>query len=422
MSITSEEWNQISAQLEVHHALFYQMWQMGRPVFDESIKTAAVAFDPAGEFFAFIFNPQFWQGLNLEERKFVICHEALHVIFNHGIRTIGAKDQKLVNIALDLVVNHSLVDKFGFNRAALPVAKDACWIDTIFTPEQIANGPILSNQSFEYYYLKLHQCVEEQLAKFSSLDDHSELGNIDSEQMGSIIDKLDKALSDQEKLAIKDVLERQTETEESDKEHHSRGTGSAGLWHFVDTSKVKKKKKWETVIKRWSRKFMKKADESVEQWARKARRFATLGDELILPTEMDDEHWDKDKIWVWFFQDCSGSCIHLKDRFFKAAKSLPKDTFEVKLHTFDTRVFELEGNSKGVWGGGGTSFTCIEQYIQNYVKQHKVPYPKAVFVITDGMGNRVQPEQPKNWYWFLSYNYRNCIPPECNVFELANFE
>lgn len=421
MSISPEEWNQISAELEVHHALFYQMWQMGRPIFDKSIETAAVSFDPIGEFVNFIFNPDFWEKLNLEERKFVICHEALHVIFNHGIRTTSAKSRELANIALDLIVNHALVDKFGFSRSSLSIGEELIWLDRVFGPEAVESGEIKKNQTFEYYYLKL-KAEAQDLSKFVSLDDHSTLGGIDSEQMNGIIGKLDGILSNQEKMAIKDVIEGMTEDLKQDKQRLSRGTSSLGAWHFVDISKVKKKKKWETVIQRWSRKYMKRAEDSVEQWARRARRFATLPNDLMLPTEMDEDHWQKDKIQVWFFQDCSGSCIHLKDRFFKAAKSLPKDTFEVKMHTFDTRVFEIDNNSKGVWGGGGTSFSCIERYIQNYIKEHKQSYPAAVFCITDGMGDLVHPERPENWYWFLSYNYRYCIPQKSQVFELANFE
>jgi len=49
-------------------------------------------------------------------------------------------------------------------------------------------------------------------------------------------------------------------------------------------------------------------------------------------------------------------------------------------------------------------------------------YPKAVFVITDGYGDQINPKKPKNWYWFLSNDYRRCIPDTCNVFNLSEFE
>ena len=218
-------------------------------------------------------------------------------------------------------------------------------------------------------------------------------------------------------------MEKHTQTEDGDEPGGKQaGKGSLGAWHFVTKEPVKRKKKWETVIKKWSKKYMKKDTDSIEQWARLARRFALLPTDLMLPSEMDEDSWSQDRIQVWFFQDCSGSCIGLKDRFFRAAKSLPKDRFDVKMHTFDTSVFEVDINQGRVRGGGGTSFTCMENYIQQYIKKHNQSYPKAIFVITDGMGNHVRPQHPENWYWFLSYNYKYCIPNESQIFMLNEFE
>ena len=46
----------------------------------------------------------------------------------------------------------------------------------------------------------------------------------------------------------------------------------------------------------------------------------------------------------------------------------------------------------------------------------------AVFVITDGAGDYVKPENAKKWYWFLSENYTNCIPKNSNIFLLKDYE
>ena len=44
----------------------------------------------------------------------------------------------------------------------------------------------------------------------------------------------------------------------------------------------------------------------------------------------------------------------------------------------------------------------------------------AVFVITDGAGDYIKPENPKKWYWFLSENYRSCIPKNSYIFSLKD--
>lgn len=63
---------------------------------------------------------------------FVICHEALHIILNHGKRFQEKENPKIFNIAVDIVVNHSLVKDFGFIREEIDAKNEYCWIDTIF--------------------------------------------------------------------------------------------------------------------------------------------------------------------------------------------------------------------------------------------------------------------------------------------------
>lgn len=398
--ISSEEWMQITSQLENHHALFYQMWVMGRPIFDDTVPTAAVSFDKNGEYVGFIFNTNFWKNLSLEEKKFIICHEALHVLFQHGSRAKNSSDFKAANVAMDIAVNHSLVNNFGFDRNKLSMQKDMCWVDTVFPGQDISDI-----ESFEYYWNQMPNAT----GVGSSIDDHSGLNSFDPEIAEKIIDKLNEKLSNEEKQSLNNVID-------------SAGSGGGGKLLVVDVGKVIKKKKWETVIKEWSKKFKKQNDKLEEQWTRTARRYATLSSDLFLPTEMENDSLTEDKIQVWFFLDCSGSCVHLKGRFFKAAKSLPADRFDVKLYSFDDKVYDIDSGKNRLWGGGGTSFSIIEAHIRKYMKENESDYPKAVFLITDGYGSRVHPQQPENWYWFLSSPYYYYIPEKSNTYLLRDFE
>ena len=125
VKISSEEWLEISLALEPHHAVFYKVWQMGKPVFNEKIETAAVQFDENGDFIWFHFNPTFWKRMQFKDKLFVICHEALHIVLNHGIRTKDAgMNHRATNVALDIVVNHSLVTNFGFTRTNIEGQED----------------------------------------------------------------------------------------------------------------------------------------------------------------------------------------------------------------------------------------------------------------------------------------------------------
>ena len=48
--ITDEEWLSLGLGLEDHHAVFYKIMEMGKPVFDETIETACVQFDANGNY------------------------------------------------------------------------------------------------------------------------------------------------------------------------------------------------------------------------------------------------------------------------------------------------------------------------------------------------------------------------------------
>jgi len=401
-----EKFLEISRDLERHHSLFYTLWEMGKPHFTNTVSTAGVIFNKDGHQLSFLFNTDFWNSISDYERSFVISHECLHVILNHGIRTRSSKNNSASNIALDIVVNHLLINKFGFERPKLSSSLDKklCWTDTVF------KETIQTNMCFEYYYNLLKKDCP---TKNRSIDDHKTLYG--SEWSDAISD-LSKKMSNEEKDGIKDIIKNNFQRE--------AGRDAGCCWEFVDTKGcVPEKRKWETVIKNWSKKHLKEDFSYTEQWARLNRRMCTLSDNLFLPSEMELEHTDnKDRITVFFYQDTSGSCYNLKDRFFKAAKTLPEDRFDIKMFCFDTKVYETSLKSGRLYGFGGTSFMAIEDHIQKYIKK-ETKYPEAVFVISDGYSNSfLVPQCPKNWYVFLSTSHTACIHKDCNVFKLSDFE
>lgn len=438
--MSTDQFFAIAQDLEIYHGIFSRIWQMGKPVEDNKIQTACVKFDREGGFFAFCFNSEYLKSLDYYTLKFIICHEALHVILNHGYRSYGLIPE-IANVAMDVVINESLIANFSFDRSLVKNEKELCWYDTIFTPED----NIEKNKSFEYYYdILIKKCNESGLeggkkngetgsgskdgsggekSKPSILDEHLGFG---SESDLDIDDKLSDAcskLSNEEKSTLKNVLDKILDDDMSSS--LIAGSNAGGWLKIMDVSKVKSKRKWESVIKRWMEKYLTDSDKACDQWARVNRRFVTLSKELIIPTEMEIEHFNEDKsrIKVIFFLDTSGSCAHLAERFFKAAKTLPEDKFDVVLCCFDTQVYETSLKTGKLYGFGGTMFDILEYYVQMYRKNtNKNKYPDAIFVITDGYGNSINPEFPKKWYWFLSTSYTQCIPNTCNIFQLSDYE
>lgn len=441
--ITNEEWLEISNELEPHHAVFYKVWQMGRPVFDENIPTACVQFDNEGNFILFKFNPDFWNSLDLYNKLFVICHEALHIILNHGLRAKDAKcNQQATNVAMDIVVNHTLVRGFGFSRKFINNSENYCWVDTVFKK----HDPLPSSkESFEHYYNLFEQIEAENgfgagggsgheglEGQPQTVDDHSGLSKSSSD-WGKVIDQLNEELTDEEKKTLESTIKKHFQKENSEKQNHDSfsdggkeaGSGTGGVWVFASNKKPKKKKKWETCIKKWALNAIKNDDFETEQWIKLNRRMTMLDRNLMIPSDMEIEerHQDLKKIDVWFFLDTSGSCWDLKDRFFGAAESLPQERFAIRLFCFDTQVQETNLKERKIYGGGGTSFQIIENHISSLINKEKCKHPSSVWIITDGYGDIVNPAHPKKWNWFLTENgYDRFIPKESIKHNLKDYE
>jgi len=410
---------EISQKLQSYHYFFRAFWDIGNPIvgkFDD-LPTAAITFDEQGNHLNLLINEDFWNFLNEDTKLFLICHEILHILLEHGYRFseyIGTPEFSNMNIAADVVINEMLINSFSFKKFDLnsELSEKGCWLDTVFKDDK----KCLPNQSTEYYFNRLPKDKEN---KYFALDSHRVLTPEQQQQMkdlidaSGVLDKLDESFTNK--------LPANADTQNLKNTSAGKGTGS---WLTVNAL-TKKKYKWETVIKKWESQFNKETINTLERWERVTPRYSQLiSNEISLPTEnwILDDFKDNHKIDVWFFLDTSGSCIVLKDRFFTAARSLNPSKFNIRLFCFDTSVVEIDIKQNKVYGGGGTSFSIIENKIQNIIKSEKVKYPKAVWLITDGYGDTVKPEKPERWYWFLSDNYRHYIPAESKVFKLSDYE
>jgi len=395
---------EISTELEDRHEIFHAFWNLGIPKETNEIDTLAVSF--FDDQIYLLINPEFWEMLDTYERAFVICHESLHVILRH-LKRFSYKDYpelaRTANVAMDICVNHMLTRRFDFERERLSIGENLIWVDKVFTKEEIS-----TLETFEFYFEKLKREQENKKEKGRTIGNH---GQVQSEDMPqSVVERLRDYMSEGAKESLGKVLEEGGTP---------AGSGVGNLTCRADTTKVATKRKWETVITQWTKNNLGSAE--IYNWRIKDRRHALISKEFFLPSlELDPS---PDMIDLVFFQDTSGSCSGYINRFFKAAKTLPKERFNVHMCCFDTRVYETSLDSGKLYGFGGTRFDILETYLLQEVKKGKMKYPKAVFVITDGYGNRLSPCKPKNWHWFLTpRGSRGCIPKDCNIYDLANFE
>ena len=413
--LSFNEYQKILNSLVNHHAVFYQFWRLVKPRYCETIDTACVSFNNDGKCVDFLINKDFWDSISEEKKQFVICHECMHVINSHGKRIAKKFDQyaEQANCAMDIVVNESLIKYFGFNKTSIDPKNEYAWFDSFFKDR----NDIAKNNSFEYYLNKIiEENIEVPQDSRSYVNKHTGL-NIPNKFAQEIIN----ALSDEEADVLKNIAERAENGKQENSNDKVAGTGTGDLIKTLDKKPMKKKSKWESIIKKFVRSFGKEeADES--HWVVRDRRIHNLSSNIFLPSEIECEvrKTNKEKIKTYFFMDTSGSCEGLAQRFFNAAKSIDPNKFDVEYYCFDTQVFKVDIKKNKLFGFGGTSFKCISDFV--YKQKNANPY---VWVLTDGWGDYppIPDKEQEKWSWFLTKdNCQRYIPRGCKTYFLENFE
>jgi hypothetical protein len=418
--ISTDEILRVSRVLESHHVIFYKLWDMGKPILSEDIPTACVKFDRSGTMISFEFNPKLWDSLNDYERAFVISHECLHVILNHGSRVSSKKsnEDQIINIAMDVAVNEMLLDGFGFELDKLPNCPKLCICDTVFNEKNVSK-----DKSFEYYLNKIREDNSSN-DNLSPLDIHEFLQNIGQDVLDQIAESIyqDTSISQNEIKGFLDSIknvDKNINGEDLNGESGGLRTGSVAgkLCKMLSVERVKTyKRKWLDIVSKLSKSILKSGMKTDEQWLLKPRRLSAIKSDFFLPFEHEEVHMEQDRFNAWFFLDCSGSCYEHANKFFNATKAVPHDHFDTKIFTFDTSVKEVKKNATKLYGFGGTSFSCIERYIQSQLNLNdKLKYPDLVFILTDGWGDLVNPQYPKRWIWINTTESNNYIPKNSKV-------
>lgn len=409
--------------------LFYTAWMLGTPVIvnNESVPTAAVAFNKEGTAVEYLFNESFWNTLTPYERAFVFAHETLHVFLNHGKRGMTSTEVDIVilNIAMDVVINESLLSDFKFDRTRLPkLTSTIYFFDTIFKNPTYFNPPLDDshrNKSVEYYYNLLKNISDDKLNYLIGDESMFILGNsiesmCDENNMDTIKemikDSVGAKLTEEERKELEDIAKKSLQ--------HGKFAGTDAGSGFIDYSyiKVKKVLTWKQLIKKITN--FSYAMKDVDRWMPRNRRVHHIKNELFLPSVIEDEYHDKIKPQLFVFLDTSGSCYDISEKFYKALQSIPLDHFIIKAFGFSTSVYEIQNGR--LLDFGGTNFSIIENKIQHLINSTHIRYPDLVFVITDGYGTHVSPKYPKRWHWFLSeYSCKTYIPKNSNSYKLSEF-
>ena len=139
-------------KLEEYSVIFRSVYELGNAQYSNSVDTACVAKNKHGEL-CYLLNYDFFWSLNETEQLFLICHESLHLFFNHLNHIEKYQlNPTIANIAMDIVINETLVQHFNFNRINMPTLTQGCFIDTVFDSATINKYTLNLSKGYQYFY------------------------------------------------------------------------------------------------------------------------------------------------------------------------------------------------------------------------------------------------------------------------------
>lgn len=382
----------------MNHGFYGLLLMHMRFALDPSIDTAAT------DGMKIYFSPDFMEELSDSELDFVLMHEIMHIALCHCFRGLEY-DQHLFNIACDIVVNSNILysnnmdvksitlSKYGVSMNKTPLNDDGYK----YTAEEVydmlenkgkikskstnANGS--SNQSSSSVGTSTSSKKDGKRGKIGSSGEDSDLDDALQKQKGWDSHEKWSTLSEDKKAReewIKRVIDAATSiyiTESS----NNRGNIPLFAKRIVDEFKNPQID--------WRRLLDEFISEEVCDYSFNPPDKRYEDSPFYLPDFNDTDIEISD---ILFMIDTSGS---VNDKALTVAYSEIKgaiDQYDGKLKGwlgfFDAAVVDpipfsdVEELKKiKAYGGGGTSFHCIFEYIKDYMNDN---FPKTLVILTDG--------------------------------------
>lgn len=149
--LSTECKRQVSERLKERSLMFSYIWDAIPSYLDSSYPTGVYFSDPRPFYQKlirkeataplFIWNSWDWKIRSNIKKDFVIAHECVHLIANHGI--FHPVDYRL-NGALDIIINEFLSKNFGFDRSVIDPHDLFMWADKL-------GDDVPSDETWDFY-------------------------------------------------------------------------------------------------------------------------------------------------------------------------------------------------------------------------------------------------------------------------------
>lgn len=387
-----------------------------------AVPTAAVIATGDGTC-ALLYNPHFFLELDLEGIKFVLFHEARHLMHRHLYVDEVLRGDPRFTLAAEVAINHVALRRL--RRTTLPtvpgenggppepVGIDPHTVYKQYKEDLRAQGldPV-SYEDFIYTDLtvygelrrmksleppKTFYCVhgdpqDEENGQDASLDDET------VEQIGeAVLHEVVQAALRGNASARDEILDLADRSSDGG-ERIQRMWGSLGLEKLRGTTPVTRRVDW---WQRWLTDVLASKLEEAERLIYPKKHGAimlALGHDPML-TRRGPE---RTKVVLVAF-DTSGS---MPDSVVRWLTTLVGQTDGVESHwlSFDGVVMPFVPGER-VLGGGGTDFQNVVDYAEGRLKvdgKLLEVEPDAVIMVTDGYAGHVTPADPDRWIWLIT--------------------
>lgn len=346
-------------------ALMSGILMVGKTFIDDSIPTAATNGRDER------YSPKFVAALHEKELAFVVLHEAMHKMYRHLTlwRKLHDENHMLANYACDYVINLQLRDLDPYESdIAMPRDKDGKVMGLI--DERFRN--MNAKQVFDI----LKQEQEQKPQGGSGGDDGEGDGGFDDHDWDGA-----QELTEEQKKELEREVD-QAIRQGIIAEQKVKGSGDGGLARELGEL-LAPKIDWRDVL----REFVKSvcAGKDVSTWRRVNRRF--VGSDVYLPTLVSETVGH-----IVLAIDTSGSIGSTELNAFLSESKAIFETVRPELvdllywgssvvahETYGAESLDSLVQSTKPVGGGGTSPSCITEYLKE-----KRLEPECVVVLTDG--------------------------------------
>lgn len=316
------------------------------------------------------YKQEFVNSLKTEEVCGLLAHETMHVALAH-LQRLGPRDQKLANIAMDVVVNMMVV-KSGMKLPpdGIPVDQHSDESNFIINKTRVSIKKV-SEKTWEEVYAEILQLLE----------DNNDLPRVNKMVTvgGKSIQQDEHNFDQTGDMTPEQKEEWKSALAEAAAYAKSRGNVPGGMERLIDAL-LKPKVNWQAMLRKYLRSHLQPVD-----WSYQRPNKKSYPSEVFLPIVR------KESVEVEVIIDTSGSIGHeeLKE-FMSEVLSISKSSQHVQMSVSfaDTAIrarYPVRNNTQASilalkpMGGGGT---CMENALDE-IKEKNRQVPVTI-VLTDG--------------------------------------